>query len=87
MISIKRRHFGKIKCLLVIIAVMANCISSYSYDIRVLNAVYPSASIEQKCMLIDRQGLIWLGTNSGIKSYDGYRFNTYRSDAQSPNIL
>lgn len=87
MISIKRRHFGKIKCLLVIIAVMANCISSYSYDIRVLNAVYPSASIEQKCMLIDRQGLIWLGTNSGIKSYDGYRFNTFRTDAQSPNIL
>lgn len=85
--SIKGRHFGKIKCLLVIIAVMANCISSYSYDIRVLNAVYPSASIEQKCMLIDRQGLIWLGTNSGIKSYDGYRFNTYRSDAQSPKIL
>lgn len=87
MISIKRRHFGKIKCLLVIIAVMANCISSYSYDIRVLNVVYPSASIEQKCMLIDRQGLIWLGTNSGIKSYDGYRFNTFRTDAQSPNIL
>ena len=52
-----------------------------------LNAVYPSASIEQKCMLIDKQGLVWLGTNSGVKSYDGYRFNTYRSDAQSPNVL
>lgn len=85
--SIIRRHFGKIKYLLVFIAFMASCISAFSYDIRVLNAVYPSASIEQKCMLIDRQGLLWLGTNSGIKSYDGYRFNTYRSDAQSPNIL
>lgn len=85
--SIKGRHFDKIKCLLVIIAFMANCISSYSYNIRVLNAVYPSASIEQKCMLIDRQGMIWLGTNSGVKSYDGYRFNSFRTDAQSHNIL
>lgn len=65
------------------------CVQTHAapYDIRVLNVAYPSTSIEQKCMLIDRQGLIWLGTNSGVKSYDGYRFTTYRSDAQSPNIL
>ena len=61
--------------------------ASLPYNIRVLNVAHPSASVEQKCMTIDRQGLIWLGTNSGVKSYDGYRFNTYRSDAQSPNIL
>lgn len=62
-------------------------IHSIPYSLRVLNTVFPPASIEQKCMLIDSQGLIWLGTNSGVKSYDGYRFNTFRSDAQSPNIL
>lgn len=75
--------------LLLLIVIFAFCLQVYSipYNIRVLNAVYPSASIEQKCMLIDKQGLVWLGTNSGVKSYDGYRFNTYRSDAQSPNIL
>lgn len=56
-------------------------------NIRVLNVARPAASVEQKCMITDSQGLIWLGTNSGVKSYDGYRFNTYRSDAQSPNIL
>ena len=54
---------------------------------RLLNIVYPSLSEEQKCMLIDRQGLIWIGTDGGLKSYDGYRFKTYRSDATTPHIL
>lgn len=73
--------------LLIVIFAFRLQVCSIPYNIRVLNAIYPSASIEQKCMLIDKQGLVWLGTNSGVKSYDGYRFNTYRSDAQSPNIL
>lgn len=57
------------------------------YNIRVLNTINPPASVEQKCILIDSQGLLWMGTNSGIKSYDGYRFTSYRSDANTPNIL
>jgi len=56
-------------------------------DVRVLNAVYPSTSEDQRCMLIDRQGVIWIGSDFGLKSYDGYRFTSYRSDALSPNIL
>ena len=62
-------------------------VNATPYNIRVLNTINPSASVEQKCMLIDSQGLLWMGTNSGIKSYDGYRFTSYRSDAQTPNIL
>lgn len=54
---------------------------------RLLNAVYPYPSDEQQCLLIDKQGLIWIGSNAGIRSYDGYRFKSYRSDANSPNIL
>lgn len=78
-----------ISTLLFFLIILSSCLDVFSipYNIRVLNAVYPSSSIEQKCMLIDKQGLIWLGTNSGVKSYDGYRFTTFRSDAQSPDIL
>ena len=57
------------------------------YNIRVLNTINPPASVEQKCMLIDSKGLLWMGTNSGVKSYDGYRFMSYRSGAQTPNLL
>ena len=54
---------------------------------RLLNAVYPYASEEQHCMLIDKEGLIWIGSDAGIKSYDGYRFKSYKNDAITPNLL
>lgn len=54
---------------------------------RLLNAVYPYSSDEQLCMLIDKQGLVWIGSNAGLELYDGYRFKTYRSNATAPNIL
>lgn len=54
---------------------------------RLLNVVHPSSSEEQQCMLIDKQGLMWIGSNMGLKSYDGYRFKNYRNNATTPNIL
>lgn len=77
-------------CKLCIIAILMMCASpvcALTSQPRLLNAVYPSASEEQKCMLIDKQGLIWIGSDGGVNSYDGYRFKNYRSDATSPNIL
>lgn len=32
------------------------------------------------CLLQDRQGFIWLGTNDGLNKYDGYSFTTQPSD-------
>ncbi len=54
---------------------------------RLVNVAFLPATVEQNCLLIDRYGMLWLGTNSGVKSYDGYRFVTYRSDAMSPGLL
>ena len=54
---------------------------------RLVNVAYLPATVEQNCLLIDKHGMLWLGTNSGVKSYDGYRFVTYRSDAMSPGLL
>lgn len=85
--TMKRNQKLPVVFFLIMFAIVLCPSRASAYNIRVLNAVYSSASIEQKCVLIDRQGLLWLGTNSGVKSYDGYRFNTYRSDAQSPSIL
>lgn len=31
--------------------------------------------------------MMWIGTNSGLKSFDGYKINTYRSTVTSPGIL
>ena len=42
---------------------------------------------EARSLMFDRYGLMWIGTDQGVRVYDGYRFKTYRSDAYSPGIL
>ncbi len=34
------------------------------------------------CLLQDRYGYIWVGTQNGLNKYDGYSFSVYRSDEQ-----
>ena len=46
-----------------------------------------SASDQNNCMYFDKEGMMWIGTNSGIMSYDGYTVKTYKSDAYAPGIL
>jgi len=42
---------------------------------------------EARSLMFDSYGLMWVGTDQGIRSFDGYRFKTYRSDAYTPGIL
>ena len=63
------------------------CALSLPASVRVINVINTIPSEEQKCMLIDKQGKLWMGSIFGLKSYDGYRFSSYRSDVKSPNIL
>lgn len=88
--NLKHIIYKNYVCKLCIIAILMMCASpilAINNLPRLLNSVYPSASEEQRCMLIDKQGLIWIGSDGGVNSYDGYRFKNYRSDATSPNIL
>lgn len=83
----KYKNYAYKLCIIAILMMYTSSIYAFNYLPRLLNSVYPSASEEQKCMLIDKQGLIWIGSDGGVNSYDGYRFKNYRSDATSPNIL
>lgn len=46
-----------------------------------------SPSEQIHCIFFDKDGLMWLGTSAGVKSYDGYSFHSFRSTAYSPGIL
>ena len=35
----------------------------------------------------DAQGFVWVGTQSGLARWDGYRFRVYRADAAEPGAL
>jgi len=42
---------------------------------------------EARCLMFDHNGLMWIGTDQGVRTYDGYRFRAYRNDAYSSGIL
>jgi two-component system, sensor histidine kinase ChiS len=39
------------------------------------------------CILQDRQGFLWLGTEDGLNRYDGYKVTVYKHDPEDPDSL
>ena len=37
------------------------------------------------CILQDREGYLWFGTNDGLNKYDGYKFTALQADLNNPN--
>ena len=58
-----------------------------AFSLRSFPPLLLSPSENAYCMMFDHRGVLWIGTNNGLKSYDGYQVRTYRSDAYSPHLL
>lgn len=58
-----------------------------NFPYRYLAPIIISPSEEVNCMFFDKEGQMWVGTNAGVKSYDGYQVKTYKSSAFLPGIL
>ncbi|MHB1687658.1 MAG: ligand-binding sensor domain-containing protein [Ignavibacteriaceae bacterium] len=39
------------------------------------------------CILQDRQGFMWFGTEDGLDRYDGYNFTVFKNDPRDPNSI
>ena len=39
------------------------------------------------CIIQDRQGFMWFGTQDGLNKFDGYSFSVYRNDPDNPQSL
>ena len=72
---------------LLVTLVMATLAEAQHVPLRILSQTPVEATEETRSLLFDRHGLMWLGTDQGVRAYDGYRFYAYRSDAYTPGIL
>lgn len=72
---------------LLFLLIVTQAIYGQNFPFRYYEPFTPSTSEEINCMFFDKEGMMWIGTSAGIKSYDGYTTKTYKSDAFSPGIL
>lgn len=58
-----------------------------NFPFRQLPPIAMPISEDLKYLYLDPNGLIWIGTNMGLKSYDGYTMTTLRAGVNSPGLF
>jgi len=61
--------------------------SAQQTPLRIMSKTPVQGTEEARSLIFDPYGQMWVGTDQGVRSFDGYRFRIYRSDAYSPGIL
>jgi ligand-binding sensor domain-containing protein len=54
---------------------------------RLVSTIKTAASDEARCLFFGHNGLMLIGTNSGLKIYDGYTISAMKSTAAAPRLL
>lgn len=62
-------------------------VKAQNFPFRYLPPITIAPTEEASCMFFDKEGMMWVGTNAGVKSYDGYHVRTYKANAYQPGIL
>lgn len=81
------KSFTKKYIILIALGMLCCYRSLAAFSFRSFPPLLLSPSENAFCMMFDHRGVLWIGTNNGLKSYDGYQVRTYRSDAYSSHLL
>ena len=73
--------------LLLILSLICMVIEGQNFPYRHLPPITIAPTEEASCMFVDKEGMMWVGTNAGVNSYDGYHVRTYKTNAYQPGIL
>lgn len=82
-----RTCVNKIRYVGLLMSFLISSLVCMAFSLRSFPPLLLSPSENAFCMMFDHRGVLWIGTNNGLKSYDGYQVRTYRSDAYSPHLL
>ena len=78
------------KCkLLLSIAIIILCqaANAHRVSLRIMSQTPVQGIEEARKLMFDHYGMMWVGTDQGLRSFDGYKFKTYRNNAYTPGIL
>lgn len=73
--------------LLIWMAILAGAARSQALSYPILRNIETTTADDIHAIYFDREGLLWIGTDTGLKSFDGYQTKHYWTDAYSPSIL
>ena len=73
--------------ILICLICFASQVKAQDFPYRYLPPITIAPTEEASCMFFDKEGMMWVGTNAGVKSYDGYHVKTYKTNAYQPGIL
>ena len=75
------------KLLLLSLLTVCQMVTAQHVALRILSQTPVPGTEDARCLMLDHYGLMWIGTDQGLHSFDGYHFKPYRSNAYSPGIL
>lgn len=76
----------KASTMLVVLAMFVATIAN-ALGMRTISTIEMPQSLQMTYLYFSRNGMMWIGTNSGLISYDGYVKHIYRSDASTPGLF
>ena len=81
-------------CRFVLTPLLSSALVAVSLSAQERNIRFRRLSIDEglsqsavNCILQDRHGFIWIGTEDGLNRYDGYTFTVYKHDLDDPSSL
>ncbi len=72
---------------IILLSLVSLASNAQTFPYRYLPPITIAPTEETSCMFFDKEGMMWVGTNAGVKSYDGYHVRTYKTNAYQPGIL
>ncbi|MBQ9215920.1 MAG: hypothetical protein IJ159_04080 [Prevotella sp.] len=75
------------KLLFLMFLTLCQIVAARDIPLRIVSQTPVDGAEEARSLMFDHEGLMWIGTDQGVRSYDGYRFRAYRNNAYSPGIL
>ena len=75
------------RLLLAIVMMLSITVSAQRVPLRIMSQTPVQGTEEARSLMFDHYGLMWVGTDQGLRVFDGYAFKTFRSDAYSPGII